>query len=104
MKTRKKGYSYVANVVVNFSSLEQAENFCHEKTMIGKTVAEDLKDDDADELDELFASGEGVSCEVDFADGMSLDAMGVSAVQTELNAAVKCGAEFTLKLRWSKDS
>jgi len=93
----KKGHNYVANVVVSFDSLEQAENFALKGTLIGKTVAEDLKaetDDELNALDDLFASGDGVACEVDFEDGFT------EAVQKELDAAVNCGAEFTLDLKW----
>lgn len=89
----KKGFNYVAAVKVGFSSLAQAEDFCNKNTMIGKTVNEDLKGDDLDDLDDLF-EGEGVSCEVDFEDGFT------EAVQEELNAAAECGAEFTLTLKW----
>jgi hypothetical protein len=92
----KKGFNYVAAVEVSFSSLAQAEDFCNQQTMIGKTVAEDLKcdtDEELDELEDLFA-GDGISCAVDFEDGFT------EAVQKELTAAAECGAEFTLTLKW----
>ena len=89
----KKGHNYVANVVVSFDTLKQAENFCREGTAMGRVVKEDLKGEDLDALDTLF-DGDGVECEVTFEDGFTEE------VQKELDAAVSCGADITLECGW----
>ncbi len=95
MKTRKKGYDYVANVVVTVSTFEQAENFCYQKTLMGEPINADLKEED---ILALFADGTKLSAEVDFEDDFE------EAVTDELSAALASGAEITIKFRWKKSA
>ena len=89
-----KGHTYVASISLSLSSLKQAEDFIYRKTEIGKTIADDLQEQG---ILDAFESGDDMIADVDFPDGMS------EAVQKELDAAVRVGAEFTLTLRWEKD-
>lgn len=98
---KKRGHSYVANFEVTFESEDQAEEFIAQGTAIGKTCGIDLEDP---EVIAMFDDG-GLSAEVDFVDGIFIDSLGTidEDLKKEIDAAVKCGAEFTLSLRWEKD-
>ena len=98
---KKRGHSYVANFEVTLDTLDQAEEFIAQGTAIGKTCGIDLEDP---ETVAMFDDG-ALSAEVDFVDGIFIDSLGTidEALKKEIDAAVKCGAEFTLSLNWVKD-
>ncbi|KKL83569.1 hypothetical protein LCGC14_1973370 [marine sediment metagenome] len=99
---KKRGHSYVANFEVTFDTQEQAEEFIAQGTSIGKRCEIDLEDP---ELVAMFDES-GVSAEVDFVGGIFVDSVGTidEELKKEIDAAAACGAEFTLSLRWVKDS
>lgn len=89
-----KGHHYVASIEISLGTLKAAENFCHQQTLIGKAVAEDLKEDD---VMEVFADGQKMTCDVDFEDDFE------EGIFEELSAAIHAGAEVTLKFKWVKN-
>ncbi len=90
-----KGHNYVASVKVSLNTLKSAENFCYQQTLIGKAVAEDLKEDD---ILAFFDEGKQLSCDVDFEDDFE------EALCEELSAAIHAGAELSLTLKYVKSA
>ncbi len=98
---KKRGHSYVANFEVTLDTLDQAEEFIAQGTAIGKTCGIDLEDP---ETVAMFDDG-ALSGGVGFGGGNFIGSLGTvgGALKKEIDAAVKCGAEFTLSLNWVKD-
>ena len=90
----KKGRDYVVAVEIMFSDIAQAEEFIACKTPAGERIALDLEDE---EVIALFDTSDGMVSEIDYPGGLD-DVGGI--IQEELLAAVKCGAEFSLQVKW----
>lgn len=92
----KKGRDYVVAVELKFYTVEQAAEFVAEKTPAGERIAFDLEDP---EIPLMFGTSGGLVSEIDYPGRMP----GIGEViQKELDAVVKVGADFRLKLKWEK--
>ncbi|KKL83570.1 hypothetical protein LCGC14_1973380 [marine sediment metagenome] len=85
---------YVVAIEIKFSTVPQAEEFVTCKTPAGERIALDIEDE---EIIDLFDTSDGMVAELDYPG--RLDGIG-ELIQAELLAAVKCGADFRLKLKW----
>ncbi len=91
---RRKGHTYVADIQIILTDLQQAENFAMQGTVIGDQVKLDLEDD---AIVETLVGGEDMVVSVNYPDGLDEDA------EKELKAAAHVGAELLLELIWEKN-
>lgn len=94
MAARRKGFSYVANIQIAFTDVQQAENFCSKNTLVGERVALDIEDE---EVLELFEKEESLFCDITYPDGLD------PQVQAEIDAAGAVGAEIEITFKWEKN-